>query len=183
MILMVGGIGFELNFGCDPRTRFQSGQNLDVYTYTNVREDALELYAFSTIRERDVFHKLRGVTGIGAKSAIAMVAFQGADSLIKAIISKDEKALLKLPGCGKKTAARILLELEQAFSGEDIPADLKTEMPTVTHSNIETVILALESLGYQKSEIDAVKSQLDKDSTDESRLLKQALALLGQHRS
>ncbi|MDU1029215.1 MAG: Holliday junction branch migration protein RuvA [Clostridiales bacterium] len=183
LILMVGGVGYELNFGCDPRTLYQVGQDLAVYTYTNVREDALELYAFQTVRDKTVFNKLRGVTGIGAKSAVTMVASAGAETIIRAVLSKDEKVLLTLPGCGKKTAARILLELEKAFDAEDLPADWSVAPPAQKNEAIDTVADALISLGYQASEIDAIRPHLKAEESDEGALLKQALSLLGKYRS
>lgn len=183
LILMVGGVGYELQFGCDPRVRFQVGEDLSVYTYTNVREDAIELYAFETGRDRDVFHQLRSVTGIGAKSAVAMVAAVGADEIIRAVLAKDEKALLKLPGCGKKTAGRILLELDQAFDPADLPEEWAPDQVAAPSSALDVVTDALLGLGYQMVEIEAVRPLLSKEKEDESALLKEALTLLGKHRS
>ncbi len=185
LILSTGNVGFEIQMGQDPRADWHIGEHISIYTYMNVREDGIELYGFRSKLEKEVFLKLKTVTGIGAKSANNIVSSVTPEYLIQAIVSGNEAAIKKLPGCGPKTTKRIILELKDRFDASILSS---FENDTVMSSTIESVTgnQALEDvqeallvLGYTSAEINMVLSKLDADiGKDTQILLKEALKYL-----
>lgn len=185
LILSTGSIGFEILLGQDPRADWHIGDDISIYTYMNVREDGIELYGFRSKLEKEVFLKLKTVTGIGAKSAIAIVSSVTPEYLIQAIVSGNEKAIKKLPGCGPKTTKRIILELKDRFDSSFL-SSLQSEdiVEMADGNNIDNQTLydvheALLVLGYTDAEINSVLPKLDveKEQSVQS-LLKTALKYL-----
>jgi len=111
-VVDVAGVGYELTI---PLSTFYQlgdpGSRVELHVHTHVREDALALFGFRTRREKDLFARLIGVTGVGPKTAIAVLSGLGADDLIEAVRQRDAGRLAAVPGIGRKTADRILLEL------------------------------------------------------------------------
>jgi Holliday junction DNA helicase RuvA len=112
VIVDVGGVGYEVTI---PLSTFyelgEAGTNIVLRIYTHVREDAIQLFGFMTFRERDLYLKLISVQGIGAKSGITMLSGMSADEIIAAIRSNDLGRLTTIPGVGRKTAERLVIEL------------------------------------------------------------------------
>ncbi|MFA9288488.1 MAG: Holliday junction branch migration protein RuvA [Weeksellaceae bacterium] len=120
---------------------------VELYTFLNVREDALTLFAFETKQEYKMFKMLLDVPGVGPKSAFSIVSFSKNDELITAVKKQDSTFLTRIPGLGKKTALKILLELS---------SKLNTEFhlePTAQSEEDQTVIDALMSLGFKSTDI------------------------------
>lgn len=180
IVLLVGNIGYEINFGIEPRSFCHLEEILSIYTYLNVREDAMELYGFQSKRDKDIFMQLKTVTGIGAKSAIQMTSAIEADTLIQAIIHGDERVLQKLPGCGKKTSQRIILELQDRFRKIYDITDQPEAMNSMVHNGVlDDISLALIALGYQNKEISTALASLgDISNRTEQEIIKDALTLL-----
>src|SRR5678816_2294014 len=117
LIVDVGGVGYEVTI---PLSTFyelgEVGSDVQLRIFTHVREDALQLFGFKTSRERDIYLKLISVQGIGAKSGIAMLSGMNADEIVAAIRTEDLARLTSIPGVGKKTAERLVIELRDKVS-------------------------------------------------------------------
>ena len=185
VILEVQGVGFEINASSSVlRSLPPFGQDLQVYTYLQVRDDALALYGFSSWDERRLFERLIGVAGIGPKSGLAIISNIAPEDFIRAVQSKDLKTLTKLPGVGKKTGERIRLELKDAFAPGSFP-DIEDGHPAVPEDILDDAVEALIALGYSLTEaehmVNKAQPHLPEDY-DLQELLKVALAQNSQQR-
>ncbi len=160
MILDVGGIGYEVTI---PVSTFydmgETGSQVSLRIYTHVREDALQLFGFRTARERELFTLLISVTGIGPKSGIAMLSGMSADEIITALRTNNLARLTAIPGVGKKTAERLVIELRDKMAALSSPAleeQLAAQTPgaaaAATEDSLrEDALSALTNLGYQRA--------------------------------
>lgn len=158
------------------------GGEIKVYTYTYVREDALGLFGFRTRDELSVFRLLIGVSGIGPKGAIAVLSAMSPDDLRFAVLGDDAKAIEKVPGIGKKTAQRLIIELRDKLDLEDAFESALSGGTDAVHisgeknDNRSEAVLALTALGYGSAEatkaVQAVESSAD---TPVETILKEAL--------
>lgn len=157
------------------------GEKVTLYTYLNVREDAIELYGFYDKEELDCFKMLIGVSGVGAKMALSLLSEYTADKIILSIAAGDHKALTKASGIGAKLAQRIILELKDKIgslsvtSFENVAAVSSVSQNSVTSE----AVAALVMLGYGQSEASVAVSGLD-PSLSVEELIKQALKLLSK---
>jgi Holliday junction DNA helicase RuvA len=143
------GIGFII-FTSSATAATLSGQNdVTVYTYMNVREDAMELYGFASLEEREFFIKLISVNGVGPKGGINILS-NGPVSTLKAAIIEGDEDTLKAPGIGKKTVQKIILELKDKLIKEGVDVISSGSSDTNVQAKSDAV-LALISLGYDKS--------------------------------
>ena len=158
VIVDVAGVGYEVTI---PVSTFYDledvGVNVQLRIYTHVREDALQLYGFKTARERELFLKIISVTGIGPKLGITLLSGMSADELIASIRTNNLARLTLIPGVGRKTAERLILELREKIA-ELSSAQLEEELgakPEVTEPTEDAVrgdsLSALLNLGYQRS--------------------------------
>lgn len=156
MIIDVGGIGYEII--CTNSTLTNAppkGEIMRVYTCLNVRQDAVELLGFYSLDEKNMYYKLTSVSGIGSRSAMAILGSMPLRELTMAIVLSDIASLSRAPGVGKKTAQRIALELKDKLSPADMPQGIDFAAQDVSVSAASPVgeaILALESLGYTQHE-------------------------------
>lgn len=143
----------------------QKGMQATVFTYLNVREDAMELYGFYTKNELDAFKQLITVSGVGPKAALAILSVMTPDQLALSIASGDVKAITKAQGVGAKIAQRIVLELKNKFS-TDLTAEQSDVVAAIqsadTSADLSEAIEALIQLGYSRSEAAAAVGKLDK---------------------
>ncbi|MGE5691368.1 MAG: Holliday junction branch migration protein RuvA [Pseudomonadota bacterium] len=116
LVLDVGGVGYLVH--ATPSAMRQEGDEITVHTYLHVREDALQLYGFADGAERELFVQLLSVNGVGPKVALAVVSGSPAADLRRAIVLEDAARFQAIPGIGKKTAERIVLELKEKLAGE-----------------------------------------------------------------
>lgn len=185
IVLDVQGVGYEINVtGSVLKSLPPVGQELHILTYLQVRDDALVLYGFSSSEEKNLFHKLIGVAGIGPKLGLGILSSIAPEEFIQAVRNQHLAALTKLPGIGKKTGERILLELKDKFKdivwegGDD-------ELPIVPGGIFEDAVEALLALGYHGSEaermVNLAKPYLT-EQYDLQELLKVALAQNNQQR-
>lgn len=171
VIVNNGGIGYRIFM---PRTDdIKKGQDVFLYTYQQVREDAHLLYGFLTNSEYELFLELIKVKGVGCKTALGMLSGSGVQNIIAAIESSDVAFMKKLPGIGPKTAQQIILDLRGKLVEREV-ADTPKQS-----SLLKEVEEALKSLGYKQGEITPVLKQLPKDdSIGLDALIKQALGLM-----
>jgi Holliday junction DNA helicase RuvA len=181
VILDVGGVGYEVTI---PLSTFYDleavGSSVQLRVYTHVREDTLQLYGFKTARERELFLRLISVSGIGPKLGITLLSGMSADEMIASIRTNNLAKLTLIPGIGRKTAERLVVELREkvaSLSSPELEEELGARPETgaeLTEDSVRSDSLsALLNLGYQKSSaekaIDAALGE-DGDMTVESVL-------------
>lgn len=186
VVLDCQGIGYEIHVTSSVlRALPPLNHELQIQTYLQVRDDAFVLYGFSSTEERSLFHKIISVAGIGPKLGIGILSNISPGEFIRAVQNRQLTTLTSLPGIGKKTGERILLELKDKF--KDIPWDGKDEgdLPIVAGSIFQDAVQALQALGYNGNEaehmVNQAKPQLT-ESYDLQELLKAALAQNGRQR-
>ena len=145
VLLEVAGVGYEVEV---PMSTFfglpATGDGVTLHTHLVVREDAHILYGFATLEERAAFRKLIRISGVGARTALSVLSGLSVADLARAVTLQDSSRLTKVPGIGKKTAERLLLELKGKLS-DALPADTKT-------GSGNDVLNALVGLGYSEKE-------------------------------
>ena len=146
VLLDVAGVGYELDV---PMSTFYglpgTGEAVTLYTHLVVREDAHTLYGFATLEERGAFRQLIRISGIGARTALSVLSGLSVSDLAQSVAMQDAARLTRIPGIGKKTAERLLLELKGKLAGVTAPAEEKTS----------DVLNALLALGYSDKEAHA----------------------------
>ena len=180
LAVQCGGIAFFCFSTMNTLKNVALNKETTVYTYLNVREDAMELYGFATPNELDAFRQLITVSGVGPKAAIAILSVLTPDKLALSIASGDAKSITKAQGVGAKIAQRIILELKNKFT-----ADLTDEQSeilgavqvTAQAENSGEAIEALVQLGYSRSEAAMALRKLD-NTLPVEELIRQALKSL-----
>lgn len=179
-IIDVGGVGYavfaptSLSFGLDEEVTLQIS--------TQVREDAITLYGFSTAAERDAFDMLHSTSGVGPRTALAIMGHLSLDELHQALSDGNVTALTKVPGIGKKTAERLCLELKDKLPVTFVP---RPGTPSAKRGPTDQLPLALAQLEYKKSEIDMALGSPDVPPLGEAPLevrLRAALRVLAVQR-
>lgn len=182
----VHGVGYRTYAPASTLDTLCVGQEAMLYTYMSVREDALVLYGFATQDEYDLFMLLIGVNGVGPKVALGILSAGTADSFRLAVHQKDIKGLTKMPGIGKKTAERIVLELQDKIgpvASEDAgAADLGNSAAPGLSDILAETLAALTSLGYSEQEVLPVAESHLAGCTTVEQLLKETLKALGSGR-
>ena len=172
LVVEAGGVGYLLT--CSMNTMQDAapvGDEMKVYTYLSVREDAMELFGFATREERTMFLRLTGISGIGPRTALGILGSMPLRDLTLAIVTGDTVALSRAPGIGKKTAQRIALELKEKITADDFESLPESAKPVMNMQHMQEdamaeALLALQSLGYSNGEatkaLSAVRDQSDK---------------------
>ncbi len=176
-----GGVAFRCLTSNQTLYEISGDKQTTLYTYLNVREDALDLFGFSTEYELDWFKLLISVNGVGPKAALAILSELSPDNLALSISASDEKAISRAPGVGKKIAQRIILDLKDkvgGLAGNSVSDVNMTKVSAVNDmSNTSEAVAALSMLGYSQSEASVAVSKLDPTLSTET-LIRQALKLL-----
>lgn len=186
IIMTPSGIGYEIELPLNAFCQLQLNQPISLWTQLIVREDAHLLFGFISHQERELFRQLLKVNGVGAKMALAMMSTLSLNELKQHVINEDEIALTRIPGVGKKTAQRLIVELADKLKalGDDGAIAVNPSLPFDTSN--EAVIIAeveagLVALGYRDKEaqsaIKVAKAQIDEPLTTQN-LLKLALKSL-----
>lgn len=180
------GVGYRIFLNTGDLSRIQVDQKVKIYTYLSVREDALQLFGFLSYDAYSLFTQLITVSGIGPKVAQGILSAAKVDAFYLAVKNRDLKFLTKLPGIGKKTAERLLLELKDMTGPEGLEEDTAGnyddgEFPEDDTTTLGAVAEGLSYLGYTQGEIAQVlkKLKVTADSRAED-LLKEALRLLAR---
>ncbi|HTU42936.1 MAG TPA: Holliday junction branch migration protein RuvA [Candidatus Aquilonibacter sp.] len=178
-IVETAGVGYEVTISVPTFSGLPAdGSEVSLHIHTHVREDVIALYGFLHPAEKQLFEKLMTVSGIGAKLAITILSGMAADDLAEAIRSNDVARLTKIPGIGKKTAERMILELR-----DKLPAKETTKStPTAISATEEDVLSALVNLGYQRTSAEKALQNLRSNGKIESfdSMFRQALAVLSR---
>ena len=176
------GIGYRIFMPFGQLSLLKVGQEVKAFTYLAVRDDALLLYGFLTRDYYSLFLQLISVSGVGPKVALGMLSAAKPDEFYLAIQSRDLKFLTKLPGIGKKTAERLLLELKDKIGstdGDDL--DFVDSTGTLTGTVVDDAMAALVTLGYTNSEIIPVIKQIqNRDTMKSEEIIRQALKLMAR---
>ncbi len=172
LVIETGGIGYQLICSMNTvQNAVPVGESMRVYTYLSVRQDGIDLFGFESREERDMFLRLIDVSGIGSRTAIAMLGSMPLRDLTLAILMGDTATLCRAPGIGKKTAQRIALELKEKITDDEVSALPDGIAATAQASQrrddpIAEAMIALQSLGYSQGEamqaLSAVKDKSDK---------------------
>ncbi|MCC7129304.1 MAG: Holliday junction branch migration protein RuvA [Anaerolineae bacterium] len=168
LIIGIGGVGLQVYVTAQARSQARPGDEVALHTYLVVRQDLLSLYGFETIEEREIFLLLLGVDGIGPRLALAILSTLTPDAVRRAIFHEQPEVFTRVPGVGKKTAQKILLQLQ-----DRIPALTGVEKIEAFSDLDAEVISALTSLGYSIVEAQAALQSVPRDTPQEleARLL------------
>ncbi len=182
LILENNNIGYEIYMTEISLSELNIGEETKIYTYYNVSQDNISLFGFKNLEEKKMFENLISVSKIGAKTAIGILSSISTAEFAIAIITNDINRLSKLPGIGKKTAQRIVLEITDKVKTEEIifteekENNVNKNFGSITEKE-KDVVEALKVLGYNIKEIENVMKTLDINSSTED-MIKQALKIL-----
>ena len=179
-VIDAGGVGYMINTSRNTLSTLAQGKPAKLYTYMNVREDAMELYGFGTQEELNLFQQLISVTGVGPKAAVSILSTNSPANLALSIITGDEKALTCAQGIGKKIAQRVILELKDKLAkGQPINAAGEsyggTGVTIIPENKGSEAAAALAVLGYSQAEINAALKDIDMSELTLEQIIKQAL--------
>ena len=180
LVLDVQGVGYDVltPVGTLGRARADANFEVELWIHTHVREDALDLFGFATETDRRVFRLLLGVPTVGPKTALGVLSAMPVEELSRAVERSDHVRLGKVPGIGKRTAERLVLELKEKLRGLDTTS---TNTPVETFGNeADRLLSALVNMGYRSGEAERAVSALGPKLTTEplGDLLREALAKL-----
>ena len=181
VVLDVNGVGYFVYTNSASLINMHFGQKVTIYTCLVVREDSMTLYGFLSLCDREVFNVLLNVSGVGPKLALACLNVHDASSMTEAVINGDLKALEKIPGVGKKSAQRMILEIGNKLG------EVKTVENNCMNANANPfylqVVDALVQLGWNKDACESAVQALlkNKDYDNISLLLKESLIYLGEN--
>ena len=174
-LIDVNGVGYEINVSLMTFVDLPSvGSDVEMHTHLVVREDSHTLYGFLTVHERSLFKALIKVNGVGPKMALGMLSGMTVDEFARAILNRDVSSLVKLPGVGKKTAERLVIEMKDAIDGAGLSGASEN---TITKSDIRLEAESgLLSLGYKAQDITKILNNLDyKNASSSEDIIKMAL--------
>ena len=183
-VIDCGGVGYACATTNYTLSQLKKGERAKLYTYMNVREDAVDLFGFSSQSELHSFKLLLGVSGVGPKAALAILSTNTPANLAMAVVMGNEKALTAAPGIGKKIAQRIILELkdklakEQASFGPDTGGSVP--LTVLPNDKAKEAGAALAVLGYSGSEVAAALKGIDIDTLPLEEIIRQALKRMGK---
>ncbi len=199
IVIDVGGLGYKIfmsEVGIEKIGNI--GETVKVHTYYKVREDDVSIFGFNTLEELKMFELLISVSGVGAKTALTMLASCEPSEFALAVISEDVKTLTAIPGIGAKSAQRIILELKDKIAKEQEiekinnqinsksksktfeEAENKLQTAIENSNKVSEAIAALQVLGYNKKEIEKALNKLDKNELSTEELIKKGLTILGK---
>ena len=178
-VIDCGGVGYACRTTTNTLSLLNLGEKAKLYTYLNTKEDAFDLYGFSTAEELNLFRLLIGVSGVGPTAGLAILSSNTPANLAMSIITGDERALTCAPGVGKKIAQRVILELKDklakgqvAAAGESYGGSGVTIIP---ENKASEAAAALAVLGYSREEINAALRGIDLDNLTLEQIIRTAL--------
>jgi len=178
VLLEVGGIGYELL--CPMSTFYQldnSSEDTLLYTHLSIKEDSHTLFGFISKDEKSMFRELIRVNGVGPKVALAILSHLSVSSLVDCIISEDADLLAKTPGIGKKTALKLIVELQDRLDKVELVDASTSTMghKTSYNPNAKQALAALQSLGFKTKEANKMVSSIDDQTLSTEQLIRLAL--------
>lgn len=180
IVMEVGHVGYNVRVPGSVLNRLPAvGEEVKIYTYTSVREDAISLYGFLSKDDLEMYRMLIGVSGVGPKAGLSILSVMSADMLRMAVLSQDAKALAKAPGIGAKTAQRLLLDLKDKISMEETLLSRESEAYLPAAGALDQArqeaVEALTALGYSASDALRAVKAVEQEDMDVEALLKAAL--------
>lgn len=183
IVVEAGGIGYFISMPPAISVKYKQHTEVKVYTYMNVKEDGISLFGFESQKQLELFKKLTSVSGVGGKIAMALLGVCSVNEITSAIVSNDVTMLCKAPGLGKKSAQRIILELKDKISTDDITSiiggDITSDSVDLSDAKSEA-LEALLVLGYGRSEAVKALSDIYSPEDDTSTLIKKALKRISE---
>ena len=178
ILLEVSGIGYELL--CPMSTFYELGNLNDeilLFTHLSIKEDAHTLFGFISKDEKNIFRELIRVNGVGPKVALAILSHLAVPSLIECIANEDSDLLAKTPGIGKKTALKLIVELQDRLSKVELTSSSisNNAMQKSSNPNTQQAIEALQSLGFKTKEANNMVSKIEDKDLSTEQLIRQAL--------
>ena len=193
VVIDVGGLGYKVFMSEEGIEKLGNiGDIVKVHTYYRVREDDISIFGFNTQEELKMFELLLGVSGVGAKTALTMLATCTPSEFALAVVSEDVKVLTEIPGIGPKSAKRIILELKDKIKKQQVVEGIKEQIDKNEKQNnkifdiaevkekVDEAIQALQVLGYNKKEIEKAFEKLDVKELSTEELIKKGLNLLNR---
>ena len=193
VVIDVGGLGYKVYMSDSGIEKLGNiGDKVKVHTYYKVREDDISIFGFNTLEELKMFELLISVSGVGAKTALVMLATCEPTEFALAVISDDVKTLTAIPGIGAKSAKRIILELKDKITKEQQVEAIKNEVESTekknnklqeaieTNTKISEAIAALQVLGYNKKEIGKAFEKINTKELSTEEMIRQGLMALGK---
>lgn len=178
IVVETHGVGYLLQVANPYAYSGQVQQEVTVYTHQVIREDAHLLYGFATEAEKSVFLSLISVSGIGPTTALAIIAVDDNDGLVRAIEQKNITYLTKFPKIGKKTAQQMILDLEGKFVMSEEPGPVQPAAPASENVALDEAMEAMEALGYRPAELKKIKKFFDGTTDTAENYIKSALKML-----
>jgi Holliday junction DNA helicase RuvA len=173
-IITIHGVGYKVFLPMQTLVEIQNEDTITLFTHMVVKDDALDLYGFKTMVERDFFEMLISVSGVGPKGALGILSVSSIDNLKKAIAGGEVTYLTQVSGIGKKTAEKVVIDLRDKLK------NYKEEDGGFVLRGDSDVIEALKTLGFSYNEARDAVASLPNDMTDVNTKIKQALKLLGK---
>jgi len=179
VLLNVNGVGYEVDTPLSTFCQLQKGQKVTLWTHLAVREDAQLLYGFLNAQEKIIFRTLLKVNGVGPKMALGILSTLSVEMLIHTVENEDVNSLVKVPGVGKKTAERLMIELRDRFKAMSAgtpsnPASAQ-QIQFSGNSAVAEAEAALQSLGYKPLEAQKLVNAVKADFTEASDIIRAAL--------
>ena len=180
LLLDVNGVGYEVSA---PMSTFYAlpdvGEDVVIHTHMVVREDAQLLYGFATESERALFRILIKINGVGPKLAITILSGIAAEDFVRCIHDNDTAALVRLPGIGKKTAERLIVELKDKVGTEDEAGESSATPGSIENTTVKSpigdAVSALISLGYKPNDASRMVRSIETESLNTEEIIRQAL--------
>lgn len=162
-VVECGGVGFRVQTSVNTQKQLKLNSEVTLFTYMNVREDAMELFGFATKGELSTFKMLIGITGVGPKVALAILSDLSPEQIAMCVSSGDSKTLTRANGVGPKLAQRIVLELKDKIKGVAQSEGFEIDKGTVIADtgNVPKAVAALAVLGYSAADVTPILSRLD----------------------
>lgn len=177
IVLDAGGVGYYIQCTASVSSSVTLGEKAKIYTYQHVREDAIILFGFASKEERTMFLRLISVSGIGPKSALQVLSAISARDLALILVTGDYAALCKVPGIGKKTAQRLVLELREKVDNDEFISQSALSTSTAQKSSAYSAdaIYALTALGYSSAEATKAVDAVAANCSNTEEIIKQVL--------
>lgn len=184
LIIENNGIGYYINTSFNTLKNLSEGDVSSVFTYMHVREDVLALYGFSKKDELDMFKKLITVNGVGPKAGLAVLSTYDINNVKVAILKDDVNAISKVPGIGKKTASKIILDLkDKVGSIEELDNVNISDIEIISsdiNNDVEDIAKVLMTLGFSQIEAKKALENIDISGKTENQIIKEALKNLNR---
>ena len=176
-VIDCGGVGYACHTTGYTLSQLQKGRQQKLYTYCYIKEEAFDIFGFSTREEQKLFLHLISVSGVGPKAALSILSATTPDQFLLAVMTGDEKTLTRAPGVGKKLAQRIILELKDKLTGQlpELESASPAVLAAVPGGKAAEASAALAALGYSQSEIGAALKGVDVETLSVEEIIRAGL--------